>query len=61
MVERVATNVLILHESRVVAYDSVSRLRDLMKLPSLEQVFRKVVNAEDVERQAGRVVEAMRL
>lgn len=61
MVERVATNVLILHESRIVAYDSVSRLRDLMKLPSLEQVFRKVVNAEDVERQAGRVVEAMRL
>jgi len=61
MVERVATNVLILHDSRVVAYDSVSRLRDLMKLPSLEQVFRRVVNAEDVERQAERVVEVMRL
>ncbi len=61
MVERVATNVLILHESRVVAYDSVSRLRDLMMLPSLEQVFRKVVNAEDVERQAERVVEFMKL
>ena len=61
MVEKVATDVLILHESRVVAYDSVSRLRDLMKLPSLEQVFRKVVNAEDVERQASRVVEVMRL
>ena len=61
MVERVATNVLILHESRVVAYDSVSRLRDLMKLRSLEQVFRRVVNAEDVDVQASRVVEAMRL
>jgi ABC-2 type transport system ATP-binding protein len=61
MVERVATNVLILHDSRVVAYDSVSRLRDLMKLPSLEQVFRRVVNAEDVERQAERVVEVMKL
>jgi ABC-2 type transport system ATP-binding protein len=61
MVERVATNVLILHESRVVAYDSVSRLRDLMKLRSLEQVFRRVVNAEDVDAQASRVVEAMRL
>jgi hypothetical protein len=32
-----------------------------MKLPSLEQVFRRVVNAEDVERQAERVVEVMRL
>jgi ABC-2 type transport system ATP-binding protein len=61
MVERVATNVLILHESRVVAYDSVSRLRDLMKLPSLEQVFREVVHAHDVEHQAGRLVEVMKL
>jgi ABC-2 type transport system ATP-binding protein len=61
MVERVATDVLILHESRVVAYDSVSRLRDLMKLPSLEQVFRRVVNADDVELQAERVVEVMKL
>src|SRR5687768_3215928 len=46
MVERVATNVLILHDSRVVAYDSVTRLRDLMALPSLEEVFRKVVHAD---------------
>jgi ABC-2 type transport system ATP-binding protein len=61
MVERVATNVLILHESRVVAHDSVSRLRDLMALPSLEEVFRKVVHADDVERQAGRLVEVMKL
>jgi ABC-2 type transport system ATP-binding protein len=61
MVERVATHVVILHESRVVAYDSVSRLRDLMKLPSLEQVFREVVHAGDVEAQANRVVEVMKL
>lgn len=61
MVERVATNVLILHDSRVVAYDSVSRLRDLMALPSLEQVFRQVVHAGDVEQQASRVVEVMKL
>ena len=61
MVERVATNVVILHESQVVAYDSVSQLRDLMKLPSLEQVFREVVHAGDVEAQANRVVEVMKL
>jgi ABC-2 type transport system ATP-binding protein len=61
IVEKVATHVLILHESRVVAYDSVSRLRDLMKLPSLEQVFRKVVNVADIDAHAGRIVEAMRL
>ena len=61
MVERVATNVIILHDSHVVAYDSVSRLRDLMKLPSLEQVFREVVHAGDVDAQAHRVVEVMKL
>jgi ABC-2 type transport system ATP-binding protein len=61
IVEKVATQVLILHESRVVAYDSVSRLRDLMKLPSLEQVFRKVVNAADIDAHASRIVECMKL
>ena len=43
VVEKVCTDVLILHDSKVVAHDSVSRLRELMTLPSLEQVFRKVV------------------
>ena len=59
VVEKVATDVLILHESRVVAHDSVSRLRELMALPSLEQVFRKVVFAADVEQVAQEIVEVM--
>lgn len=61
IVEKVATDVLILHDSRVVAHDSVSRLRDLMSLPSLEQVFRKVVVADDVERVARDLVGVMKL
>ena len=61
IVEKVATDVLILHESKVVAHDSVSRLRDLMALPSLEQVFRKVVVVEDVDQVARDIVEVMRL
>jgi ABC-2 type transport system ATP-binding protein len=60
-VEQVASEVLILHDSRVVAHDSVSRLRDLMSLPSLEQVFRKVVVATDVDAVALDVVGAMKL
>ena len=60
IVEKVATDVLILHDSKVVAHDSVSRLRELMALPSLEQVFRKVVVALDVDEAAAEVVEAMR-
>lgn len=61
IVEKVATDVLILHDSRVVAHDSVSRLRELMALPSLEQVFRRVVVAGDVEQMARDLVAVMKL
>jgi ABC-2 type transport system ATP-binding protein len=60
-VEQVATEVMILHDSRVVAHDTVGRLRDLMSLPSLEQVFRKVVVATDVDKVARDVVGVMKL
>ena len=61
IVERVATDVLILHDSNVVAHDSISRLRDLMALPSLEQVFKKVTLTDDVDKVARDLVGAMRL
>jgi ABC-2 type transport system ATP-binding protein len=61
IVEKVATDVLILHDSKVVAHDSVTRLRELMALPSLEQVFRKVVLIEDVDQVARDLVGVMRL
>ena len=61
MVEQVSTDVMILHDSRVVAHDSVSRLRELLELASLEQVFRKVVVTTDVERVARDVLAVMKL
>lgn len=61
MVESVATDVMILHDSNVVAHDSVSRLRELMALPSLEQIFKKVVLAADVDQVAAELVGVMRL
>jgi len=45
----------------VVAHDSVLRLRELMALPSLEQVFKKVVLAADVDEVARDLVGVMRL
>ena len=59
MVEQASTEVLILHESRVVAHDSVSRLREVLQLSSLEQVFRKVVAASDVDGVANGLVKVM--
>ena len=60
MVEKVATRVLIVHRGRVVADDSVERLRELLQLPSLEAVFAELAVEEDVEAVAGLLADAMR-
>jgi ABC-2 type transport system ATP-binding protein len=49
MVEKVCSDVLILHEGRVVAQDSVERLRELAQAASLEEVFASLAVNTDVE------------
>ncbi len=53
VVEKICERVLILHNSRVVADDSVTRLRELAKAASLEQVFAALAVDQNVE-QIGR-------
>ena len=60
IVEQVATDVLILHDGRVVAHGSAAELRGMMALPSLEQVFRRLVVEVDVDGTARHLVEVMR-
>ena len=60
IVEQVATDVLILHGGHVVAHDSVSRLRELMALSSLEEVFKNLVIATDLDRVASDLVSVMK-
>jgi ABC-2 type transport system ATP-binding protein len=60
IVEQVATDVLILQDGRVAAHGSVARLRELMKLKSLEQVFRRTLVETDLESVAGQLVAAMK-
>jgi ABC-2 type transport system ATP-binding protein len=38
-VERVCSHVVILHRGKIVADDSIARLRTLMALPTLEEIF----------------------
>lgn len=57
-VEKVCTRVIVLHAGRVVAHDSVERLRDLMQVESLEQVFAQLVLTSDPAETAGRIVDA---
>jgi ABC-2 type transport system ATP-binding protein len=60
VIEKVCSTVVILHRGRVAANDRVERLRDLMKLPSLEAIFRELVVEEDTERVAKDIVAVMK-
>jgi ABC-2 type transport system ATP-binding protein len=58
-VERVADRVVVLHQGRMAAHDSVERLRELMKLDSLEEIFTELVFTEDPEAVANRIVDTV--
>jgi ABC-2 type transport system ATP-binding protein len=58
MVEKVCSEVVILHRGRVVAHDSVERLRELQRAASLEEVFSALAvdeNVHDIGRELARV------
>ena len=59
-VEQVASDVVILLDGRVVAHDSIVRLRELMHASSLESVFRTLVIETDLDRVARDLVDVMR-
>ena len=46
-VERVSSRVIILHRGKVVANDSVERLRTLMALSTLEDIFSELAIEQD--------------
>ena len=60
VVEKVCNEVLILHKGKVVAHDSVERLRALMSRPSLESVFAELTSQEDTDAVARGVIEVMK-
>ena len=60
VVERVCDRVIILQRSRVVAHDSVARLRDLMNTPDLEQTFAQLVDQEDTAERASSILQVVK-
>src|SRR5258708_1163158 len=46
-VERVCSHVVILHRGKIVADDSIERLRTLMALPTLEEIFSQLAVEQD--------------
>ena len=59
VVEKVAHSVLILRKGRVVAHDSVARLREVMAESSLEGVFTQLTNPEDTDAIAHRILDVV--
>lgn len=60
IVEKVCSRVVILYKGRVVANDDVKNLRELMALPSLEDIFRQLALQEDTDRIASEIVGVMK-
>jgi ABC-2 type transport system ATP-binding protein len=51
-VERICSHVVILHHGKIVADDSIERLRSLMELPTLEAIFSQLAVEQDTESMA---------
>ncbi len=60
-VERISSHVVILHKGKIVADDSMERLRTLSSVPTLERIFSKLTVAHDagaVSRQIADLIHA---
>jgi ABC-2 type transport system ATP-binding protein len=51
---------MILRKGRIAAHDTVEGLRNLMHLPSLEEIFSELVLEQDTETTANAIVDVMK-
>jgi ABC-2 type transport system ATP-binding protein len=56
-VERISDRVVILHRAKVVADDSIERLRSMMDLPTLEEIFSQLAVEQDTAATARQIAE----
>jgi ABC-2 type transport system ATP-binding protein len=59
-VERVCSHVVILHRGQVVADDSIERLRTLMSLPTLEEIFSQLAVEQDTTAISREIADLIR-
>jgi ABC-2 type transport system ATP-binding protein len=52
---------VILHKGRVVANDSISQLRSLMSLATLEEIFEQLAIEQDTEGMTRQILQLMEL
>ena len=61
IVERVCSHVVILHRAKIVADDSIEHLRELMALPTLEEIFSQLAVEQDtaaISREIADLIQA---
>jgi ABC-2 type transport system ATP-binding protein len=56
-VERISDRVVILHRAKVVADNSIERLRSMMDLPTLEEIFSQLAVEQDTAATARQIAE----
>ncbi len=59
IVEKLCSRVVILHQGKIVANDSVASLRQMMQLPSLEEIFTQLAVREDPQQTARDIAAAV--
>jgi ABC-2 type transport system ATP-binding protein len=59
-VERVCSHVVILHRGKTVADDSIARLRTLMSLPTLEEIFSQLAVEQDTTAISRQIADLIR-
>jgi ABC-2 type transport system ATP-binding protein len=60
VVEQVCSRVIILKDGEMVGHDSVARLRDTLRLPSLDAVFAALTSEERIEERLHGLIVAMK-
>ena len=60
VVEKVCSRVIIIHNGRILANDSVENLRNLTKVPSLEEIFSQLVIQEDTKEISKEIIHVMK-
>jgi len=61
IVERVCSHVVILHRAKIVADDSIEHLRELMAVPTLEEIFSQLAVEQDttaISREIADLIQA---
>src|ERR1022692_2325414 len=59
-VEKACAQVVIIYKGKIRAADSVDNLRNLMQLPSLEEIFSQLAEQRDLEQAARDIVAVMK-